>query len=87
MEELGKIFIGLEPVVNLIVGICAIAALCKKNLPIEEKLDRAVEKLYAEEKKNLATVNRSLEDHERRIATLEGRCQTLNMNGRTCARR
>lgn len=55
--------------INLIVGICAVAALTRQRTPIAD----SIRELYNENKRDREATGHSISDHERRISHIEGK--------------
>ncbi|HPS07332.1 MAG TPA: hypothetical protein PLG22_07355 [Kiritimatiellia bacterium] len=85
-DQLGNLVQGIQALVTLAVGVCTIVALTRKQPPIDQILREEISKLYDENKLDRRSTEKELRDHEGRIAKLEGTCQSLNGNGKSCAR-
>lgn len=81
---MSNLVLGLQALITLAVGICTIIALTRKHPPVEEILREEIGKLYEENKKDRATTENAIRDHERRIARLEGTCQSRTKTGKSC---
>lgn len=62
------------------------AAIREKLEGMRELISDQIGEVYGELKKNHASVQSDLKDHEGRVAKLEGTCQSRNSNGNSCVK-
>ena len=71
ISNLNDLLQAIQAIVTLAVGICSVVALMRKQPPVETD----IAKLYDENKQDRAATGAAIQDHERRIAKIEGRLE------------
>ena len=87
MEQMGGTVQVIQALVTLAVGVCTIVALTRKQPPLDQILREETGKLYEENKKDRASTEHALRDHETRLSRLEGKCLSQhNGTGKSCGK-
>ena len=71
----------IQALVTLAVGFCSIYALLRKNPALDTIVREEIGKLYEENKRDRASTDNVIRDHESRISRLEGKC-SINKNAK-----